>query len=807
MSATAALLDEEMDEDCEIEDKKERGAIEYLNCEGDGVFDNIYEVLWTKQEGGRSIDVVVPDTVVFKFNKPTGWYYTKVTKNAAFVLHKKRLSSLRMGLILHHFQNASAASCSDVVAYYISQVDMEAEQSGQRASQIHYLAKQELERFLLHTKNKNGILQRFVDPKPSTSSKHHNTLVRCSWTQSVCLVERRSNVHDLKPPSVPTQKHPRLSRYDRAETFEGDFRNSNEYPLTSLRLLEQIQTVCQRIVAHYAGVALGRLGVSRMVVNFKFDRNTRLHFLWCESLRIERNVHPVTGAFLAPPPSVIGASVTRGFSLANKLKVPPRDRQLESFVACRFCGHSGAASEFVTAQYHTLLSAVDDAPNPASRPNRLLERLKERWARAEEAMSRTGPPPPSPRKQRVRPWAQKKEPAAEPPPEAKDSAAGMTVDESSFTRPVNVEQGLLAHIDERQLLKDPMAALALAAREWGERVKREREQQEAAQASGMLTPKDQALRLTQTRSMSKGALVSDNDLSIPWFVKFLHPYMTGKDWSELKGRSDFQKLQVTMCDSCYVSLVEGLGAEGPAKRRAAQRPCFGPGRDAPSVSPPRRLASPGSAASRRPLRGLHGTSRLMIPCNVRFPLRLSDYGLGAKLPGMASPDDESIRGSPYASPKDSREGSKESVKGVPERQQTDPQGGKKGTSPEASPRGGAMAALLAGDTEGIVMTPLMTGRPRRRKRESKHALSSGTYCRSSLLRCARQHAIRAGELRRAAGLASVGLPPLRRLQSPDGPQSDILSDCEQQTAQASPRAGSPRASPRAGQPPPIEVRL
>ena len=78
MRNVAALLDEEVDEDCELEDKKERGSIEFLNCEGDGIFDNIYEVMWTQQDVKSRINVVVPDTVVFKFNKPTSWYYSQV---------------------------------------------------------------------------------------------------------------------------------------------------------------------------------------------------------------------------------------------------------------------------------------------------------------------------------------------------------------------------------------------------------------------------------------------------------------------------------------------------------------------------------------------------------------------------------------------------------------------------------------------------------------------------------------------------------------------------------------------------------
>eukprot|EP01062_Namystynia_karyoxenos_P073119 TRINITY_DN69967_c0_g1_i1.p1 TRINITY_DN69967_c0_g1~~TRINITY_DN69967_c0_g1_i1.p1 ORF type:complete len:862 (+),score=280.75 TRINITY_DN69967_c0_g1_i1:118-2586(+) len=779
------MLDEDMDEDCELEDKKERGAIEYLNYEGDGIFDTIYEVLWTKQEGGKGIDIVVPDTVVFKFNKPTGWYYTKITKSSALRLHKKRTSALRMGLILQHFQRMSASCCSDIVAYYISQTELDAEQH-QRTSKIHYLARDELEQFLLHTKNKSGILQRFVDPKPSTSSKFYNSLVRCTWSQSVCLVERRANVHDLKPPKVVTQKNPRLSRYDRAETFEGDFRNSNEYPLTSAKLLEQIQGVCQKIVDHFNDVACQRLGINRMVVNFKFDSDTRAHFLWCESLRLERRTHPVTGEPLAPPPTVIGGDQAQAFNLANKLQLPPRDMQGQDYTKCRMCAAESAVRDFVKVSYHTLLAAHDEIRLTNRAQSARLAEVRARWARVEQMakLVHAGHAPTDEQSLRdrhaVRPWS-RTAPQRRQPAEVVDT--GVAIDETSFTTPMNTDRGLLAHVDERQLLKEPLAALAQAAREWEERHKR------AAEAQPQVgSPRTGEGPRSEPGSPKSPAGVPDYR-GIPWFVRHLHPYITRKDWLHVRGREDFLQLSVSMCDSCFVTLVTGLSSEDTLRRfhgRISRRPRL-------SRSPPPLFAEPRSPkreleedpAPQKLTRKLHGMSRLLIPCSVRFTHR----GVSPIQPVSRSPATRSFcppspvpaplsgpERSPCVHPDSSPENQSFGVKTRSVRLHgASPRSAAAARDRSRSPPAAAQAAgrpldastsakpTLQPMEEGVIIEPFSTVGTRRRRRKVA-GKGGGGYCRSALLHCIARHSSQhTGSFQPVAALTNAGLPPLRLL--------------------------------------------
>eukprot|EP00755_Sulcionema_specki_P029443 Sspe_Gene.92200::Locus_64053_Transcript_1_1_Confidence_1.000_Length_1364::g.92200::m.92200 len=432
MVVSATMLDEEVDEDCELEDRKERGSIEYLNWEGDGIFDSIYEVLWTRIEGS-AVEIVVPDTIVFRFNKLTAWYYTKFGKGKAPRLHKKRSSALRLNLLLKHFQRLSQHNSSDIVAYFITQEALENDTQG---STICYLTKSELPHFLLHTGNKNGILQRFIDPKHSTNMVLSNCMVRSTWSSSVCLIERRSSIHPLT--------NTKLSRYARAETFEGDFRNSNEYPLTSATLLEEIEDACRVIVNHFAEAACGKIGISRMVVNFKFDSDTQLHFLWCESLRLTTKRHPLTGAPLAPPPSVIGGG--QSFDLGNKLKLPLPAEQGEKFRACAICDVEFCVADLVSTPYHTMLAAFDEI-KLSGLEGQSAEKLRLRLNRA--------------------------------PPRKRQNAGGevhctVPIDSQSFTQKHNNKQGLLANVDDRLLLRDPMGALEQAIKEWEEREEREK---------------------------------------------------------------------------------------------------------------------------------------------------------------------------------------------------------------------------------------------------------------------------------------------------------------------------------------------
>eukprot|EP00906_Rhabdomonas_costata_P016666 RCo023932 len=119
-----------VDADCELEDKKTVGDLDFMNVEGDGVLDVIYEVLWTTWDSKSTLEIVVPDTVVFRFDKAIAWYYTKMIAEeegeggsargpAVPRLHKKKEEVLRNQIILESFLKSAKGGISEVVAYFI----------------------------------------------------------------------------------------------------------------------------------------------------------------------------------------------------------------------------------------------------------------------------------------------------------------------------------------------------------------------------------------------------------------------------------------------------------------------------------------------------------------------------------------------------------------------------------------------------------------------------------------------------------------------------------------------------------------
>ena len=83
--------------------------------EGDGVIENIYHFLWTKDTIFNSDpSVFIPQTILFKYQKPCYWYFTSVVDHK---LKKKNSSKLNKENISQVF--LKHVSKSGIVAYYI----------------------------------------------------------------------------------------------------------------------------------------------------------------------------------------------------------------------------------------------------------------------------------------------------------------------------------------------------------------------------------------------------------------------------------------------------------------------------------------------------------------------------------------------------------------------------------------------------------------------------------------------------------------------------------------------------------------
>lgn len=131
-----------------------------------------------------------------------------------------------------------------------------------------------IKEFFKGRKHSNGIVQRFVLPKGG-----RNTVIKAAWSPSMCLVERRVNIHRVSDKRVPMG--------DRLVTFEGPEHLSESSPLAPAALLgRKVQFLCNSITQHVLEVTRGHCRIASMVLHFKVDEDNKLWLLFCSSLRL-----------------------------------------------------------------------------------------------------------------------------------------------------------------------------------------------------------------------------------------------------------------------------------------------------------------------------------------------------------------------------------------------------------------------------------------------------------------------------------------------------------------------------------------
>jgi len=84
--------------------------------EGDGLIENIYHMLWTKDSiFGTDPYVMIPQTILYKYQKPCYWYFTSKTDGKL-----KRKSNMKI-FSVDHIKKVftKSLSKSGIVAYYI----------------------------------------------------------------------------------------------------------------------------------------------------------------------------------------------------------------------------------------------------------------------------------------------------------------------------------------------------------------------------------------------------------------------------------------------------------------------------------------------------------------------------------------------------------------------------------------------------------------------------------------------------------------------------------------------------------------
>jgi len=245
--------------------------------EGDGVVDSIYHYLYTKNTQLETCpNVVIPNTVVYKYRQPAYWYYSSSDQQMK-MKKKGEMTNLK---IYESFRKRKNAAC-EVVAYYISTRENE---EGKSMTCMEYFDDAGLNDFLFNRpKEHNGIIQKFIDPKGKS-----NAIIRAIWSPKLCLLEQRVN---LKPINDG-----RFDIYDRCVTYEGAEHESMNAPVRGIYLPSRLQTICDSIVDHVMRTSSQHYRISRMVLNFKLDHNNKLWLLWCSSMRLAADKYDVKKA-------------------------------------------------------------------------------------------------------------------------------------------------------------------------------------------------------------------------------------------------------------------------------------------------------------------------------------------------------------------------------------------------------------------------------------------------------------------------------------------------------------------------------
>jgi len=243
-------------------------AVDQFGLEGDGLIENFFHLLWTKDPlFGTIPSVYVPHTVLIRYNEPIAWYFMK--DGALKKKTKKNLTQEHIKQVFIRNQPPSG-----IVAVFMRYTFEESKDDPNVT--FEYYSEKEFLNFINDkwTIN-NGILQQFIQPKGDK-----NYIIKANWSPKLCLFE--------KIESLTRINDTRFDIYDRALTFEAQKYHSREGPLRGYVLPNKVQRICANISQHVQNVSFESILIARMILHFKVDENSRIWLLLCTSLRVDQ---------------------------------------------------------------------------------------------------------------------------------------------------------------------------------------------------------------------------------------------------------------------------------------------------------------------------------------------------------------------------------------------------------------------------------------------------------------------------------------------------------------------------------------
>mmetsp|Transcript_29919 Transcript_29919/g.54485 ORF Transcript_29919/g.54485 Transcript_29919/m.54485 type:complete len:790 (-) Transcript_29919:54-2423(-) len=317
--------------------------------EGDGLADRLFELLWRRDSlSDASLTLRIPDTVIYRYNAPSTWYFTALDGT----IKRKTKAKVTREHIADEFLKKE--NPSGIIAYYVSNTAAAAEEDAadgraQSATKavIEYFDRAGLLDFLFHSQKAraDGILQRFIEPREDS-----NNMLRAIWSPKVCMVERRVNrlrVSDTK-----------YDMYERAVTFEGPTYYSEIKPLRGATLATKAQDVADMIVQHVAAVSDDRMKIARLALNFKVDARERLWLLFASSIRLRqrRFSHSSKESAMVEADSDLQMPdhVRRGTTIWCK-----RPMVLQQGCRCTTCGEKADGNNLHTITYKVIIESEE----------------------------------------------------------------------------------------------------------------------------------------------------------------------------------------------------------------------------------------------------------------------------------------------------------------------------------------------------------------------------------------------------------------------------------------------------------------
>ncbi|EPY21483.1 hypothetical protein STCU_08523 [Strigomonas culicis] len=113
---------------------------------------------------------------------------------------------------------------------------------------------------------------------------YNNSVIKAVWSPRICMVQRRTNKY-----SIDDRKRAENDPFSTTVTYEGPNHLSDECTVSG-NVAVHVKKLCGHIVRHFYYTE--HKFITRMVLYFKADKQDKLWFLWCGSLRAaDRNAN------------------------------------------------------------------------------------------------------------------------------------------------------------------------------------------------------------------------------------------------------------------------------------------------------------------------------------------------------------------------------------------------------------------------------------------------------------------------------------------------------------------------------------